>query len=1614
MLIGIANENEFYAAYYLDAILTEDLKTIASEVGTNQEPPSQALGRLRGDYFRLKTRTQTINIDKTEILGQQRQFFRQVLEVLGYQWEPGLKWLDNDTLLPILAEVRQSSGMPNLWVLEGFNPTGEPLDILSLEFDPIQGQDFPEFRVDRSPENRLNSTLEDIVTDVVFGQNEPPRWVLLISVDQIALIDRYKWNASRLLRFDLEQILADRDRHSLFAIATLLHRDRICPAEGMALLDTLDENSHRHTYSVSEDLKFALREAIELLGNEFIYYRRTVGKKGVYSTQEQTQKGEQEIDPNLLKIQCLRWVYRLLFIFYIEARPELGYAPMGSDVYREGYSLETLRDLEQVELLSSEDSEGYYIDTSIRRLFKLLWFGYPEEDHKQAELLQKKTAIYNTFRLPALKSHLFDPEYTSMLNGVRFRNSVLQKVLELMSLSRSGQGRRGRISYAQLGVNQLGEVYEGLLSLSAFFAEENLYEVQPAAKKTSTKTDTEDDDEDQPTVKPKAAKGSQPRSELEVAYFVPADRLEELKTEELVTDPQTGKTPRKHEKGKFLFRLAGRDRQKSASYYTPQTLTKCLVKYALQELLADKTADDILKLTVCEPAMGSAAFLNEAITQLAEAYLQKKEEELNQRIPHENITLEKQKVKMLLADRNVFGIDKNPIAMELAEVSLWLNCIYGEKDSHQIFVPWFGLQLHCGNSLVGARRQIYPRQKVSQGKKNLSWWEMPPSRIPLGETFPADGIFHFLLGDPGMANYTDKVIKKLTPEAIKQINQWQKEFIKTPLNADQADYGTYLSTRIDELWHTYAKELAKIRQRTTDSLTVWGQPEQEKREVPLAQKDKIYEQEKLSRGVSNSSAYRRLKLVMDYWCSLWFWPLEEAENLPSREEFFSDIGMILGVTEMVSSQQLSLFPETQTPQQAEDFIKKFGFVDLEKFKGFSPRLQLAETLAETYKFFHWELEFADIFLERGGFDLMIGNPPWVKIEWQEGDILGDYDPLTVIRKLSASELAKRREDLFSKYPKLRAAYLQEYEELDGTQNFLNAVQNYHLLQGQKANSFKCFLPQAWNFGKSGGVSGFLHPEGVYDDPKGGTLRRELYRRLKAHFQIENEIKSSLFKDVDNHTKYSINIYKKPRSQDDTIIRFVHIANIFSVATIAECFESPGMGLIPGIKNDKGKWETKGHPSRIISVNSETLQLFARLYDAEGTPAEEARLPALHSQNLVSVLEKFATQEQRLGNLQGEVYATQHWNETNAQQDKTIRRDTQFVKSPQDLILSGPLFFVGTPLYQTPRKVCNTNRSYDIIDLTAIPDDYLPRTNYVPDCSPAEYRRRTPCVPWDDQKPVTEFYRVAYRKMIGASAERTLIPAIAPKKSAHIDGCYSMAFRDIKTLVKITALSSSLPYDFFIKTTGKANFRQELSSLFACPEVMLSAYIRTLALNCLTVYYGELWEECWEEGYREERWTKGEDRRLNQNFFGNLTPEWQRNNALRSDYERRQALVEIDVLAAMSLGLTLEELITLYRVQFPVMQQYEKETYYDMNGRIVFTSSKGLTGVGLPRKGNAKKEIIGWEDIKDLESGIIEVTVTDDTLPQGPTTRKIAYEAPFILCDRIEDYRTAWKQLTINN
>jgi hypothetical protein len=215
---------------------------------------------------------------------------------------------------------------------------------------------------------------------------------------------------------------------------------------------------------------------------------------------------------------------------------------------------------------------------------------------------------------------------------------------------------------------------------------------------------------------------------------------------------------------------------------------------------------------------------------------------------------------------------------------------------------------------------------------------------------------------------------------------------------------------------------------------------------------------------------------------------------------------------------------------------------------------------------------------------------------------------------------------------------------------------------------------------------------------------------------------------------------------------------------------------------------------------------------------------------------------------------------------------------------------------------------------------------------------------------------------------------------------------------------SIPVDFFVKSTGTAHASRSVLRQLPFPPAdtpqLLRLRSRTLTLNCLTTHYADLWSECWDDAFRQQRWAKV-DPRLPNRFFTNLTPTWQRNCALRTDYARRQALVEIDVLVAQALGLTLDELITIYRVQFPVMQQYERDTWYDMNG---------LSGVGFPRKGKGRgaTKLDGWEDIKDMTSGNVSRTILDDTLPGGPVERTITYEAPWTTCNRVEDYRVGWE------
>lgn len=1589
-LTGITNKNEYYTNHYFSTVFEENASgsisgwNAAAKESEELHTPWAMLRQNARQFYVAHDRYSRSPLNM-KTLSDVRMLADLYLKSLGYpEAKPTAVAVDDTLTVPVYLEMTKSNGAPLLWVILSASREEDAGIMESFCYDASFIEEDASGTLYKGVLSETSN--EDLATKILFGAAEPPRFLIFITMNQIALIDRNKWNEKRYLQFELEEIFSRLENSTLQAMSVLLHKESLCPEDGKVLLDELDEQSQKNASGVSQDLKYALRESIELLGNEVLYdMAHRLGR----------DLEADPVDAGQLTLECLRYMYRMLFVLFIEARPELGYAPIKAQSYYSGYSLESLRDIaDNIREDVDEVGDGYYLHETLAKLYELIYDGYPKTEEELKELTAADS-LHDVFWIAPLKAHIFDPEYTKMLTEAKLRNSCMLRIIDLMSLTRSTgrkNSRRGRISYANLGINQMGAVYEALLSYRGFIAEQDLYEVKHKGDKIN---------------------------ELDVGYFVPESELPLYDEEERVRYDFGEKKNklRKYEKGTFIYRLAGREREKSASYYTPEVLTKCLVKYALKELLKDKTADEILHLTVCEPAMGSAAFLNEAINQLAEAYISRKEKETGEIISYEKRFKELQKVKMFIADRNVYGVDLNPVAVELAEVSLWLNTIYAGG-----FVPWFNTQLVNGNSLIGARRQVYSEVALTTTSKGLRWYENATERVPVGsERKKKTGysqIYHFLVGDPGMCNYTDKVIKELEPDNIKKMKDWNKKFT-APYSADDLVTLRRLSSVVDELWKDQIALRKEVEEKTQDALSVFGYADDvEDSHTTIREKDRIYAELYKSEHMKNAGPYARLKFAMDYWCALWFWPIDKADLLPSRSEFLFDLSLILegtmasvNVNSDAKFGQLFLFP-TEMEQIALDITETYGtntVVDIPKLRKENPRLDLAAKIAERNHFMHWELEFADLFADRGGFDLIIGNPPWIKIEWNEQGVLADANPMFAIKKLSATQTTHERTEALENV-ETRMMYFDEYEAMSGEQSFLNTVQNYPDLKGQQTNLFKCFLPLAWENGSRNGVAAFIHPEGVFDDPKGGLLREKIYPRLRYHFNFRNEL--MLFREILHLVSFSLNVYSNETRQNPV---FDIICNLFTPKTIEDCYVGETEGKLYGIKNENGEWNISGHKNRIIHITKDELSVFANLFDGSDN-WKQARLPVLHAEDLVEVLETFSKQEKTLGSLGEGIFTTEMWHETNAQNDGTIERNVHFPETTMEMIYSGPHIGVANPFYKTPRRICKLHSDYDNVDLIALPINYQPRSNYAPSCAIDEYYRRAPKTKWGTN--ILDEYKIISRRMLSQTGERTLVPTIAPPQTGFINTVFGMAATE--GISAISGLLSSIPYDFFVKATGKSDGRFDTLSklpLIADEDFLCAISLRALALNCLTKQYAHLWKSEFDESFTTDGWSKS-DPRLASSRFGSMTSEWTWDTPLRTDYERRQALVEIDVLTAMALGMTLQQLKTIYRIQFPVLQSYEADTWYDANGRIVFTNNRSLTGVGYSRpefeNADAVQPIIrgnaSWNGImKNASAGyVFSRTITDDTQPGGPVERTIEYVAPFDRCDREQDYETAWK------
>jgi hypothetical protein len=964
--------------------------------------------------------------------------------------------------------------------------------------------------------------------------------------------------------------------------------------------------------------------------------------------------------------------------------------------------------------------------------------------------------------------------------------------------------------------------------------------------------------------------------------------------------------------------------------------------------------------------------------------------------------------------------------------------------------PFFSNRLTLGNAVIGAWLKVYSREefagkpdKTNSRKAKLlptAWWEKAPHKIKFFKNRvnrSVNEVYHFLLPDKAMLavrNIAEQ--KKAHPDETSRMNTLIKDWT-APITDRDFNILKRLSSKIDLLLKEYFQFQQSIENLTQNRGNIWGAPG-----APALNLDTYEEKERLNDvRYRHDNAYFRLKMIMDYWCALWFWEYDHTTELPTREEYWSDIEAMLNVSDQELDAhttrklhnvhidkhgQLGVFhdgymndmfeqaklesmvasepePIYNTDEDSE-IIKLSKEEVLAKTKGAersffddSERFGIVKELADRYHFFHPMLEFLEVFWLRDGFDIICGNPPWIKLEFDEVGIISEKYPEVAIRKMSAPDVRMKRDELFKINPQLEKLYRAEETENACSTAFLNAYQNYPLLIGQQTNLYKCVLTNGMEMMGTDGYMGLLTPESIYDDPKGQPLRRELYKHLQYHFQYQNELR--LFAEVHHHTVYGGQLLQKRTSSPP---RFASLSNLFHPNTVDACFTHDGHGLCGGIKDENGNWNTAAHKERIVIFSEEELKVLSEAFE-DGADWESVKLNSIHSEVIIKVLEKLSKFPKHLRDYSQKII-TRDFEETSATAAGLLEKKNQFPKGGYDVIYSGPHFFVANPCYKLPYLNYRVNNDYDVVDLMQIKEDYVPRTLFRPTEITEEFLDYVPgfAIGQDEQGETVndrwvDYYKFGYRRMLGSTSERTLIGSILPKKASHVSTINSVAFKSYSLLTEFASLCFSLPLDFFLKVIGAADLHAVRLITFPLgieDKYKSTLFSRTLLLNCLTCHYSELWSEVWRDDFRNQAWSI-EDSRLKP--FNSLQRDWSWDTPLRNYFERRQALIEIDVIVAMALGLSLQDLEMIYTIQFPVLQQNENDTWYDRKGNIVFTCSKGLTGVGIDRP--------QWEQIRNMQEGETFVhTIEKSELYRG---QQVTYYAPFTKCDRIEDYRTAW-------
>ncbi|MEV6209590.1 hypothetical protein [Kitasatospora sp. NPDC051914] len=1768
---SFSNRGEYFAAHYFAEQLAADLKkhlldTWTLREGDENDPRTTARERVRGlrsSYFGEELRGFFAEADRADAEDEYSrrtygnrewekrigEWHQQVLHALGYDdggpAELTVHRAGRDHAVQVAYHGHGIVALDCGWATEA-----------DAALDPAgSGRLLTPLRVGSAENYTDGAALASWLFASTMGGPEgtPPRFVLLLLGGVLVLADRNSWGEGRYLAVSLDAALERNDRKQggeLATLAALFGQEMLRPGDNGAepLLDALLKASSTNAVGVSGELRNGLQRSVEIIAQEVLDRLTDTGL-----TPADLDDGRTPF-PKRLTRETLRYLYRILFLLYAEARPELGILPADDGSYEAGYSMARLRELvaRDEQLVEPAARNGFHLHESLDVLFAKVNYGHrpygsepdddlPGDDEDTRRAKNARRSEDRGLRFEPLRSELFEPKSVRLIGretldprtdddapawlDLRLRNAALHEVLRLLTMKDAKKGERGGfISYRNLGINQLGAVYEGLMSYTGFIAQEELCEV---------------------------AKGGDPK---DGSWMIPASRQGEYPDDVFVQyderDAKKGLRGRKkYAPGSFVYRLAGRDRQTSASYYTPESLTKVTVELTLKHRLdQEKDADgntvrtrasELLKYKICEPALGSGAFLNEAINQVAKEYLRRRQDELGVTIPTSQALVEEQKAKAYIALHNAYGVDLNATGVELAEVSLWLNTMHPGMRA-----PWFGLHLRRGNSLIGGRRAVYSGEAV--GGKDKLWLKakgtLAPTPLPfLGEDgerqeLPDGAVHQFLLPAVGWAAVAgEKEAKALAPEQERQLAAWKKGILKPP--AVKAGRGQKLSQlarlqavarRAEFLWELVVRRMKISEDEISRRIEVWGAEAAEGEDAEeyafLRRPEGAVPKEKVYKDLFDSpgTPYWRLKTMMDTWCALWFWPVDQAALLDGSANVYGgekrdggagDAESVLAVLPQVGepvieeawtvAEQASLFstgaeqeslfagladsvpvstgggslgggrrPRRPAPQRRPsiplaDFADWLDFAEsllgaydaptdsligdladlddvatfedgLPAFMGMDsvwkleerfPWLATAQRIAEEQGFLHWELDFVLVFAQGGGFDLQVGNPPWVRPDWDEASVLAEHGPwFKLTEKASAAE-KQRRKDQMLRSPEVRDYVLGELTSISAQADVLASEQLYPLLAGTRPDLYRAFMCQVWGHTSAMGTAGMVHPDSHFTGDKEGSLREASYRRLRVHGDFVNAGQRFFPEPVGHATHFGVHVYGTPGE-----IGFDHLSWLVSIEALRLSARHDGSGNVPGVRYRNGEFDERPHLARVVRVDREQLAVWQQLLDEQGQPVEQGKLLFPVSTAEAAAIEALADYPLRLGTLGPQV--TAGYNETTAKAAGLIdyNRPDGLEGIPyqpdrwRQVVLKGPQLGVATPVFK--RHDANSNDAFGA-DLVALQDNFVPDTAYV-----RVKRRNQEYLAeqdrWIDHRALARlrenafavasaraaiamrervaedevtvekidaaliararrryaiFHRVAWRRMISSNSERALYAALVPPGTAHIDAVHSLAMPNDRLTALVAGFWSSLPLDYFLRATGRGDLRIAGAKAMPAPSpdhpLASPLLLRTLRLNCLTRAYADLWSELYDRtwpGY--EPWACAWP---GLQPLHEVTPDWQSGTPLRSERARRAALVEIDALVAVWLGMDVDALIAAYKGRFPVLQKFEAATWFDAEGRKLASYAR----------------TIGQHQAKESWAQYEAYQAAPNTAPVPD-----GYTAPFYKADREAEMREA--------